>query len=261
MLRIENLRFSYYGKSIINGIDLDIGTGLTVLLGPNGCGKTTLIRLMCGHLNPESGSCTLDGREIRTIPARSRARRLAYVSQRGYAGGDISVRDSVLLGRYAVAGILRSYTALDISAAENAMARCGVLELADRSVLALSGGELQRVLLAKALAQIYYAPGSAFSALLLDEPVTGLDIKHQLRFMALAKEISAERCVVAVLHDIELAARFAQRIIVIKDGSVFADGSPAEVLTADVLREVWEIDGSVSYISGQPFLRLGGDGL
>ena len=248
LLEVKNLTVSFEGRTVFKDLSFNVEKGdYLCILGENGSGKTTLMRCILGFPVKHEGIINYNGfsrREIGWLPQRSESK----------TDFPASVGEVVMSG---FAG--RNRTGLFYSSAQKRQARANmelmeISELKNRSFKELSGGQQQRVLLCRALC-------AADSILLLDEPVTGLDIKHQLRFMALAKEISAERCVVAVLHDIELAARFAQRIIVIKDGRVFADGSPAEVLTADVLKEVWEIDGSISYISGQPFLKLSGDGL
>ena len=239
MLRLENVTFCYGKNKILDNITAELNKGLTVLLGPNGCGKSTLLRVMAGHLKGQ-GRCLLSGAEVSKISPVRRARSMAYVSQNGYIASDITVKQAVLLGRYCYVGMLASYKDADKLAAQDAMRACGIEHLKERSVLALSGGELQRVLLARALAQIEKG-----EVLLLDEPITGLDIRYQLELMSTVKRISKEKCVVAVLHDAALAAQYADRVIVLAEGAIYADGKPQDVLNKEVFRHAWGINGEI----------------
>ncbi len=239
MIELNNVNFSYGKNKVLCGITASVGKGLTVILGPNGCGKSTLLGIMAGLY--KSDGCTLDGRDVCKISPQKRAKKLAYVSQNGYIASDITVLDAVMLGRYCHVGVLGSYSDKDKQAAENALKICGAVNLKDRSVLDLSGGELQRVLLARALAQL----GDTGSVLLLDEPITGLDIYHQHQFLSTVKQISKEKCVVAVLHDAALAARYADRVMVISNGNLYAQGRPEDVLLKRTFADVWGINGAV----------------
>lgn len=248
MLQTQSLCFSYDENEILHNIDLRIGSGLTVLLGPNGCGKTTLLRLLCGHLRPNSGKALLLGQNVHSMPAKKRARLLAYVAQNSFVQADMTVYDTVLLGRYAYTGLLKSPGAQDTQAVKNAMQLCGVDNLAQRSVLHLSGGELRRVLLARALAQ-------QSNYLLLDEPVTGLDVRYQLELMELLTTLGPQKNMVVVLHDLELAARYAQTIVLLRQGHVVATGTPEAVLTPENLAAVYGIEGELLWVNGLPFVK------
>ena len=210
MIKLDNLFFSYGKRELLHGISACMENGFTVILGENGSGKSTLLRIMAGHIRVDG--CTLNGRPVDQIPPMKRARSLAYLSQSGYISSDISVMDAVLLGRYCYVGLLSAYSQKDKKAALDAMDKCHILHLADRSVLTLSGGELKMVLLACCLAQL-----EEDSHLLLDEPTNDLDVHRQLELMHTVKQISASNTVVAVLHDIATAANYADNIIVLKD--------------------------------------------
>ena len=235
MLILDRVCFSYEKNKLLDNITAEIGNGLTVILGKNGSGKSTLLRIMAGHL--KANGCTLDGVPVSLIPPRRRAKSLAYLAQNGYISADITVQDAVLLGRYCYVGMLSAYSEADKTAARNAIEACGISHLADKSVLALSGGELKMVLLACCLAQL-----EGDSHLLLDEPTNDLDVRRQLELMRTVKQISASNTVVAVLHDIATAANYADNIIVLKDGNIYASGTPQAVLTPKTLKDVWHVD-------------------
>lgn len=232
---IDNLHAGYDGPAILQGISIELPESeFAGVIGPNGSGKTTLLRSMSRVLAPMGGSVTLDGRDIYSIPAREFARRVAVVPQDTLVAFDFSVLEIVLmgrsprLGRFAVEGVRDTEIALE------ALARTGTAHLRDRQINALSGGERQRVMVARALAQ---EP----DALLLDEPTSHLDISFQFEIMDLIKSLNRERgmTVMAVLHDLNLASQYCDRLILIGQGSVQADGSPDEVITADNIRRVY----------------------
>jgi len=232
---IDNLHAGYDGAAILQGVSIGLrGSEFAGVIGPNGSGKTTLLRSMSRVLAPMGGSVTLDGRDIYSIPARDFARRVAVVPQDTLVAFDFSVLEIVLmgrsprLGRFAVEGVRDTEIALE------ALARTGTVHLRDRQINALSGGERQRVMVARALAQ---EP----DALLLDEPTSHLDISFQFEIMDLIKSLNRERgmTVLAVLHDLNLASQYCDRLILIGQGGVQADGSPDEVITADNIRRVY----------------------
>ncbi|MFJ8648445.1 ABC transporter ATP-binding protein [Streptomyces sp. NPDC093546] len=240
-VRVEGLRFGYPGREVLDGVDLAIAPGeLVALVGLNGCGKSTLLRLCAGLLKPAAGRVLLDGDDLARLSRRAAARRVALLHQQAPAVPGMTVRQLVRQGRYAARGPLGMLRDGDDAVCARAMADVGVTEWADRPVDALSGGERQRVRLAMALAQ-------DTRVLLLDEPTTYLDLRHQLEVMQTVVRLREERglTVVMVLHDLGHAARFADRIVALRDGRVAADGPPAEVVTPALLADVLGVAGRV----------------
>lgn len=243
-LVVENVAFGYPGREkVLSGVSLAAREGEVLgLLGPNGSGKTTLLRLMCGSLSPQSGQVLLDGRPVSALRPRALARTLALAPQSAPRPEGFTALDVALMGRYAHIPRFGRESAADVEAAKRAMRRTGVEALAERGVEALSGGEWQRVLIARALAQ-----EAAF--LLLDEPVSNLDIRYQLEILRLLRALSREgRAVVLVMHDINLAARFCDRLAVLCGGTLRAEGAPGDVLTPALLRDVYGVSGTVSHV-------------
>lgn len=250
MIKLDNLSFSFGKTEILHDISLEIKNGLTVILGENGSGKSTLLRIMAGHLKADG--CILDGVPLGSLPPKKRAKSLAYLAQSGYISSDITVFDAVLLGRYCYVGMLSSYTEKDKNAARNALEKCGVMHLADRSVLTLSGGELKMVLLACSLAQLE----NDNSHLLLDEPTNDLDLNRQLRLMSLIKQISKNNSVVAVLHDVATAANYADNLLILDGGKIYASGAPADVLTPKTLQDVWHVNARLAQTPNGYYLDI-----
>ncbi|MBT2444958.1 ABC transporter ATP-binding protein [Streptomyces sp. ISL-36] len=240
-IRAEGLRFGYPGREVLAGVDLSVQAGeLVALVGLNGCGKSTLLRLCAGLLRPAEGRVLLDGDDLSRLSRRAAARRVAILHQAAPAVPGMTVRQLVRQGRYAVRGPLGMLRDSDDSVCARAMADVGVAEWVDRPVDALSGGERQRVRLAMALAQ-------DTRLLLLDEPTTYLDLRHQLEVMGTVVRLREERglTVVMVLHDLGHAARFADRIVALRQGRIAADGPPEEVVTPRLLAEVLGVAGRV----------------
>jgi iron complex transport system ATP-binding protein len=226
---------------VLRELDLEVAAGeIVALVGPNGSGKSTLLRALGRVLRPRGGVVVLDGRAMAEWPTREVARRLALLPQGPTLSNDLSVQELVWLGRSPHQGLLGLPTAGDHESVTWAMAETGIEALAGRQVASLSGGERQRVWLAMALAQ---RP----QVLLLDEPTTFLDLSHQLEVLDLIRYLNQEHSltVVMVLHDLNQAARYAGRVVVLRDGSVYAEGSPSEVLTLETLREVFGVDGRI----------------
>ena len=241
MLVAENLRFSYPGKdALISDVSLRIVPGSVVgLLGPNGAGKTTLLRLLTGELRPTSGKVLLCDRPIREYPPRDLARRLALVPQSPSPMPGFTALDAVLLGRYAHLGRFQREGEEDLKIAQEAMEKTGTWELRGHLTETLSGGEWQRIAIARALAQ---KPG----VLLLDEPTSNLDIRHQLETLRLLRELSREGMAVGVvMHDIALAARSLDQIALLRGGRLYAQGSPDQVLTPESLFDVYGVRARV----------------
>ncbi|MGW1271394.1 ABC transporter ATP-binding protein [Streptomyces sp. NPDC002491] len=234
-LSAENVTLAYDQRVIAEELSVEIpDRSFTVIVGPNACGKSTLLRALSRMLKPQQGRVLLDGQVIQTMPAKKVARTLGLLPQSSVAPDGITVADLVGRGRYPHQGILRQWSAEDERVVRESMARTGVGELADRYVDELSGGQRQRVWIAMALAQ-------QTPLLLLDEPTTFLDIQHQIDVLDLCAELHEEhgRTLVAVLHDLNHAARYATHLIALKGGEVVAQGAPQDVVTAGLVEEVF----------------------
>jgi iron complex transport system ATP-binding protein len=207
--------------------------GFTAIVGPNACGKSTLLRALVRMLKPRSGSVLLDGAVISTLPTKQVARRLGLLPQSSVVPDGITVEDLVSRGRHPYQRLLRQWSREDDRAVREAMGQTAVDDLADRLVDELSGGQRQRVWLAMALAQ-------ETPLLLLDEPTTFLDIAHQMEVLDLCAELHrGGRTLVAVLHDLNQACRFATHVVVMRNGAVFAEGPPAEIVDAELVEAVF----------------------
>jgi iron complex transport system ATP-binding protein len=236
---VQDLHFSYGSRPILAGIDLTVAAGeFVALVGVNGSGKSTLLRLIAGLLKPSSGRIVLDGADLASLSRREVARRLAVLHQSLPPVPGLTVRRLVRQGRYphrGPLGMLRESDTMD-----EALEVAGVAHLADRVLDTLSGGERQRVRLALAVAQ-------NTGVLLLDEPTAHLDIRHQLEVLDLVSSLRAARglTVVTVLHELDHAARFAERVVALHRGRVWADGAPADVITPGLLADVFGVAGRV----------------
>ncbi|MBC8993969.1 MULTISPECIES: ABC transporter ATP-binding protein [Micromonospora] len=252
LLSTRDLVVGYEGRTVLDGLDLDLPADtFTVIVGPNACGKSTLLRTMARLLTPRRGAVLLDGAAIRDLPTRDVARRLGVLPQSPLVPEGITVADLVGRGRQPYQRWWRQWSAEDGRAVEEAMRLADVAGLADRAVDTLSGGQRQRVWIAMTLAQ-------DTDALLLDEPTTYLDLAHQVEVLDLLHRLRAERgrTVVAVLHDLNQAARYAGHLIAMRDGAVVAAGEPREILTADLVRDVFGLDCVVvpCPVSGAPLV-------
>ncbi|WP_367125883.1 ABC transporter ATP-binding protein [Streptomyces phytohabitans] len=232
----EGLTLAYDQRTIARDLEIAVpDESFTVIIGPNACGKSTLLRALSRMLKPTAGRVLLDGRDIHALPPKQVARTLGLLPQSSVAPDGISVSDLVARGRYPHQGLLRQWSREDERIVAESMRATGVADLADRYVEELSGGQRQRVWIAMALAQ-------ETPLLLLDEPTTYLDIAHQIEILDLCAGLhEAGRTVVAVLHDLNHAARYATHLVAMRGGSIVAEGRPSEVLTADLVREVFEL--------------------
>lgn len=233
-LAAESVTLAYDGADIVRDLSVRIEPGsFTVIIGPNACGKSTLLRGLSRLLAPRAGSIVLDGRAITEMPAKEVARRLGLLPQSAIAPEGITVRELVGRGRYPYQTVFRQWSAADDAAVDEALAATGTTQLASRPVEALSGGQRQRVWVAMVLAQ-------QTDLLLLDEPTTFLDVAHQVELMELFAELNERgRTIVAVLHDLNHAARYASHIVAMRDGRILAEGPPAEVITSQRVEEVF----------------------
>lgn len=235
MIEVKDLCAGYGQSTVLQQVSLRFEAGtVTVLAGPNGSGKSTLLKCAAGLLSPQSGTVTVAGRPLQAYDRRALAQTLAYLPQ-SRPVPSISVSRMVLHGRFPYLGYPRRYRQADRDAARSAMERCGILYRADRPVSALSGGERQKVYLAMAVAQ-------NTPAVLLDEPTTYLDIRHQLEVLELAKSLTAAgKTVVLVLHDLNLALQYADRIALLENGRLAAEGTPDEIAQSGVLERVFGV--------------------
>ncbi len=251
-LRLDSIRFAYREAPVFDGLTLEIEEGeLAAVLGPNGTGKTTLIRLAAGSLRPDAGTVVLDGRDLASVPAGERARIVAVVPQESRPAFEFTAREVVRRGRAPHLGLLGLESRRDVEVVDEAMRRTDVLDLAGRPFLGLSGGERQRVIVARALAQ---EP----KLLLLDEPTAFLDLRHRLLLYDLLLRLNRETGLTLLVasHDLDLAARFAGRIVLLHGGVVAADGPPAAVLTPENVRRVYGVraDVRVEPTTGRPLV-------
>jgi len=238
ILQTQGLTFAYGRRLVIEGVDFDLNEGeLLGVLGPNGSGKSTLIGLLCGLLRPKRGRVWLRGKDLAAYRRGEVALNLGVVPQALELAPGFSVLETVLAGRFAAMGRRLFENSQDIDAAKKALAQTGLLALADRPAGELSGGERQRLALARALAA---EPG----LLLLDEPTSNLDLDHQLRVMSRLEEACASKdlAVCLVSHDLNLAALFCDRLLLLSQGRVLAQGRPEEVLRPEYLAQAYGIE-------------------
>lgn len=238
-LETHGVSWAVSGATIVDEVSVRVEPGRTLgILGPNGSGKTTLMRMMSGQLRPSGGSVSLQERPITDFSRREVARRLAVLEQQSATDDDLSVRDVIDLGRIPHRPLWSGRSGRDQDVVAQAAARTGVDELLGRAWRTLSGGEQQRVQLARAFAQ---EPG----ILLLDEPTNHLDIRAQLRILAMAR--AAPATVVVALHDLNLATTFCDEIVVMRRGRVVAAGPPQEVISAGLVADVYGVDAIVDH--------------
>ena len=245
MLQADSLRFGYGETLVIDGVSLTVPRGRIVgIIGPNGSGKTTLLRLLGGTLTPGAGRVRFEDRELRQIPRRRLARRLAVVPQDTHLAFDYSVLEIVLMGRYPHLGALEVEGPADLAIARAALAATGTAAFERRPFTTLSGGERQRVVIASALAQIDGATGSA---LLLDEPTAALDLGYQLEIASLLERLNRERGLTMVIstHDLAFASALCHELVLLREGRVIASGAVDAVLTEDNIRALYDVEASV----------------
>ena len=241
LYQLEDLRFAYSGAPVLKGLTTTIEAGeFIALVGPNGAGKSTLLKILAALLRDYRGKVEFNGKSISTYSPREIARSVAFVPQETHVMFPFSVGEIIMMGRmpHRSGGLFE--TSRDVERAREAMHDTDTASLAGKIFSQLSGGERQRVVLASALAQ---DP----QVLLLDEPTVYLDLKHQIQFYNIVERLNSERrmTIVSVTHDVNLAARYARRMIAIRAGEFVVDGSPDEVLTCENMYDIFEIEASI----------------
>jgi iron complex transport system ATP-binding protein len=251
-LQVEGVVLGYGERIIVDGMDLAVPPGrITSVVGANACGKSTLLRAMSRLLTPKAGRVVLDGKDLHRLPTKEVARTLGLLPQSPIAPEGIVVGDLVARGRHPHQRVMARWRTEDDAAVAEALQMTDTTEIADRAVDELSGGQRQRVWIAMALAQ-------QTDVLLLDEPTTFLDASHQIDVLDLLTDLNRQRgtTIVMVLHDLNLAARYSDHLVALADGRLHAAGTPEEVLTADVVGEVFGMDCQVipDPVSGKPMV-------
>ena len=237
-IRTEDLKAVLNGNPILKGVSLQAGEKQLIgVIGPNGGGKSTLLKCIYRVLQPTGGAVFLDGKPLSEYSFRESALKIAVVAQHNYYNFDFSVQDVVLMGRSPHKKTLERDNAQDFRIVEEALTKVGMLHFAERSFSTLSGGEQQRVILARALAQ-------QTPCLILDEPTNHLDIKYQLQLMDLVRGL--DRTVITAVHDLNIAAMYCDWLYAVKDGRVVGQGTPQTLLTPEFIRQVYEVEAEVS---------------
>ena len=251
-LEVRGVTLGYADRTVVEDLDLALAPGrITCIVGANACGKSTVLRSMARLLKPRGGQVVLDGHDLHALPTKQVARTLGLLPQSPVAPEGIVVADLVARGRHPHQGALARWTREDDKAVAEALELTGTAEIAERSVDELSGGQRQRVWIAMVLAQ-------QTDLLLLDEPTTFLDVAHQVEVLDLLTDLNRARgtTIAMVLHDLNLAARYADRLVALRAGRLRAAGDPADVLTADVVRDVFGMESQVvpDPVSGRPIV-------
>lgn len=248
---IKGLTFSYGTNEVIKGLDLSIKQGkVTTLIGANGCGKSTLFNLITKNLRPNSGEIRLEGKDISQVKLKDFARQVAIVHQYNTAPADISVEKLVAFGRTPYHGFgSPSNSEEDEEKINRALEITNTEKLKDKAVAQLSGGQKQRVWIAMALAQ-------DTKILFLDEPTTYLDIRYQLQILKLVRKLNEEygMTVIMVLHDINQSLYYSDEIVAMKDGRITAQGKPEEIITSELIKNVYDVELGISAVNGRPFV-------
>ena len=251
-LSAESLTLAYGDRTIVEGMDLQIPPGrITAIVGANGCGKSTLLRALARLMAPRAGQVILDGEALHGRPTKEIARIMGLLPQGPVAPEGIAVADLVGRGRHPHQKLLARWNQHDYDVVAQSLEATGIADLADRPVDELSGGQRQRVWIAMALAQ-------ETDILLLDEPTTFLDVAHQVEVLDLLTDLNRERgtTIVMVLHDMNLAARYADHMFALRSGRLVAGGPPREVVTSELIRDVFDLDALVipDPLSGTPII-------
>lgn len=246
-LKVEGLRFSYDQEETLRGLDLQMDKGILAVLGPNGAGKSTLMKCLAGALHPSGGSATFDGHDL--LAKRGDELRISYMSQESPRASSMTVLEVMLLGRLEKLGIKVSTE--DLDAAYGALEELGIQDLAMRRINELSGGQYQMVMIAQCMV-------SDPDLIILDEPMNNLDLRKELEMFDTMTQVTRDRdlTTIMVLHDINFASRFSDRVAVLKDGVVHSIGTPCDVITSDMIREVYGVEAKVGADDdGRPLIQ------
>ena len=238
-LSVSNLKQGYGNNIVLNDLSFDIGMGEVVsILGPNGSGKSTLIKTICNIMKPKGGNISVDGVDVTRIRRNDFAKLVAYVPQSTTVFGYNSIYDTVIAGRRPY--MQWSYSQSDIEMAADAMRRMHIDHLHDRYLSDVSGGQKQRAHIARALVQ-------DSSYLVLDEPTSALDLKHQIETLTILRELtsSGDKSAIVAVHDLNLALNYSDRVIVLKDSGIYADGRPEDVITAKMIQDVYNVNAAI----------------
>ena len=239
VLDISSLSFNFGSKNILADIDLSIkDNGIVGIIGPNGSGKSTLLKCIYRVLNPKTGTIFIDGKNINDYQFKETAKKMAVVAQHNDTHFDFNVLEMVLIGRSPHKKFMERDSAEDIELAYKALEQVNMKDFADRNFSSLSGGEKQRIILARALVQ-------NTDCLILDEPTNHLDVKHQLHFMSLAKDLKIT--VISAIHDLNIAAMYCDKIYALKEGQIIASGSVYEVITEEVIKTLYDVEAKIIY--------------
>ncbi|MGI5061204.1 ABC transporter ATP-binding protein [Treponema denticola] len=239
VLDISSLSFNFGSKNILADIDLSIkNNGIVGIIGPNGSGKSTLLKCIYRVLKPKTGTIFIDGKNINDYQFKETAKKMAVVAQHNDTHFDFNVLEMVLIGRSPHKKFMERDSAEDIELAYKALEQVNMKDFADRNFSSLSGGEKQRIILARALVQ-------NTDCLILDEPTNHLDIKHQLHFMSLAKDLKIT--VISAIHDLNIAAMYCDKIYALKEGQIIASGSVDEVITEEVIKTLYDVEAKIIY--------------
>jgi iron complex transport system ATP-binding protein len=245
MLRASSISYRVGHKQILSDVSAEFRAGeFNMILGPNGSGKSTFLKIFSGDLSAEKGEVHYEDRSIRTISKEGLARQRAVMSQHAELNFPLAVEEVIMMGRYPHFNFVPSRK--DHQICEEVMKRMDLITFRERNYLTLSGGEKQRVQFARVLTQIWEAPPEGTRYLMLDEPLSSLDINYQHEFLRLAEEfLKKDTVLIAILHDINLAIQYAQRLFFLKDGRLVAEGKPASVLTEELIEKVFGIKASI----------------
>ncbi len=255
MLQLQNLSYKIGSKVILEDVSLDFIPGkLNLIIGPNGAGKSTLVKLICQQIKPSNGTILFDNRHLQRFSTSDLSKFRAVLSQNVELAFPLKVSEVVMMGRYP--HFSSKPTPKDFEACEAAMQFFDVLELSSRDYMTLSGGEKQRVHFARVVAQIWFPIENQCRYLILDEPLTFLDVHYQFHFMHKLLELLKQKdiVVIGVVHDLNLAAKFADQIILLHQGKLLINGTAEEVLTTDYIRKAYRLEPVIHKTNGQTFL-------